>query len=203
MEANQSVINELLKNRWHIYSSKHKVFAERVFDAHTVENSSILLNYLPNSLSKQLLFNLSDRFIYTAPLFLKLRVDLTDEQTMFYMARKLTDLPKNLATSENKFISIPANDPYFSFTALVNKQFQLCDSKQSQPLYEHFKHPYRAYIKRHGTDFWFALTLLRAQTQVQDLSFTFYECEWVLFCKPQKQTVFPRLFCKLTPEEVM
>jgi len=202
VEANQSVINELLKNRWHIYSSKHKVFAERVFDAHAVENSSMLLNYLPSSLSKQLFFNLSDRFIYTAPLFLKLRVDLTDEQTMFYMARKLTDLPKNLATSENNFIPIPANDPYFSFTTMVNKQFQLSDSKQSQPLYEHFKRPYTAYIKKHGINFWFALTLLRSKTQVQGCGFVFDKDEWALSCKPQTQDNFSFVFCKLQPEEV-
>lgn len=202
MEANQSVINELLKNRWHIYSSKHKVFAERVFDAHAVENSSMLLNYLPSSLSKQLFFNLSDRFIYTAPLFLKFRVDLTNEQTMFYMARKLTDLPKNLATSENNFIPIPANDPYFSFTTMVNKQFQLSDSKQNQPLYEYFKHPYTAYIKKHGTDFWFALTLLRAKKQVHGCGFVFDKDEWALSCKPQTQDNFSFSFCKLEPEEV-
>jgi len=202
VEPNQSVTDELLKNRWRIYSSKEKVFAERVFDAHTVENSSVLLSYLPDSLIKQLFFNLSDRFIYTAPLFLKFRVDLTNEQTMFYMARKLTDLPKNLATSENNFIPIPANDPYFSFTTMVNKQFQLSDSKQSQPLYEYFKHPYTAYIKKHGTDFWFALTLLRAKKQVHGCGFVFDKDEWALSCKPQTQDNFSFSFCKLEPEEV-
>ena len=202
METNQSVIDKLLKNRWRIYSSKEKVFAERVFDAHTVENSSVLLSYLPDSLIKQLFFNFSDRFIYTAPLFLKFRVDLTNEQTMFYMARKLADLPKNLDTSENKFISIPADAPYFSFTALADKQFQPSDSKQSQPLYEHFKRPYTAYIKKHGTDFWFALTLLRAKKQVHGCGFVFDKDEWALSCKPQTQDNFSFSFCKLEPEEV-
>ena len=149
METNQSVIDKLLKNRWRIYSSKEKVFAERVFDAHTVENSSVLLNYLPSSLSKQLFFNL-----------------------------------------------------YFSFTTMVNKQFQLSDSKQSQPLYEYFKHPYTAYIKKHGTDFWFALTLLRAKKQVHGCGFVFDKDEWALSCKPQTQDNFSFSFCKLQPEEV-
>jgi hypothetical protein len=201
MESNQSVITDLLKNRWHVYSSKYKVFAECVFDAHNVENSNALLSYSPSSLREQLFFNFSDRYIYTAPLFLKLRIDLTDEKAMFYIARKLTDLPKNLATSEDKFISIPANDPYFSFTALVNGQFQISDSKQKQLLYKYFKHPYTTYTKKSGTDYWVALTLLRSKTQIQGCGFSFNKDEWALSCK--LRNTFSFVFCKLNPEEVM
>jgi len=56
---------------------------------------------------------------------------------------------------------------------MVNKQFQLSDSKQSQPLYEHFKLPYTAYIKKHGINFLIALTLLRSKTKVQGCGFIF------------------------------
>lgn len=180
----EQIVPLLHKLNWHLFLSKHRVFAEKDFNANVFPEHEVLERCLPYDFS-----DTSDgKLIYIDPLLLRLRIDLLEDTVQFGIFSSRNQLPKNLDTNYNYFYNAPEHWN-------TQKVLELTAQMPVRSFSGSFRRPVSSLVKKRSINMWYEISLLKVEKPFSGFGFVLHPNDWLLACKLHKkeQTVFTKL----------